>query len=110
VITSAVTPRIAQLFHLPTSGLLVSSVDKNGAAAKAGVKGGTTKVIVEGESYTVGGDVITAVDGKPVSQFEQLRDAVAAKKPGEKMKLEVFRDGSKKTITVTLAQAPGAKP
>jgi S1-C subfamily serine protease len=67
-------------------------------------------VIVEGESYTVGGDVITAVDGKPVSQFEQLRDAVSAKKPGEKMKLEVFRDGSKKTITVTLAQAPGAKP
>jgi S1-C subfamily serine protease len=110
VITSAVTPRIAQLFHLPSSGLLVSSVDKNGAAAKAGVKGGKTKVIVEGESYTVGGDVITAVDGKPVSQFEQLRDAVSAKKPGEKMKLEVFRDGSKKTITVTLAQAPGAKP
>ena len=110
VITSSVTPRIAQLFHLPSSGLLVASVDQNGAAAKAGIKGGTTKVIVEGESYTVGGDVITAVDGKPVSQFEQLRDAVAAKKPGQKMKLEVFRNGSKKTITVTLAQAPGAKP
>ena len=110
VITTPVTPRIAQLFHLPSNGLLVSSVDKNGAAARAGVKGGTTKVIVEGESYTVGGDVITAVEGKPVSQFEQLRDAVASKKPGEKLKLQVFRDGSKKTITVTLAQAPGARP
>jgi len=110
VITSPVTPRIAQLFHLPSSGLLVSSVDKNGAAAKAGVKGGTTKVIVEGESYTVGGDVIVGVDGKPVSQFEQLRDAVAGKKPGDKLKLELFRDGSKKTITVTLAQAPRATP
>ena len=110
VITTPVTPRIAQLFHLPANGLLVSSVDRNGAAAKAGVVGGTTKVIVEGESYTVGGDVITAVDGKPVSQFEQLRDAVASKKPGQKLKLQVFRNGSKKTITVTLAQAPRASP
>ena len=106
VYTAPVTPRLAQLFHLPSSGLLVSSVDKGSGAAKAGIKGGTTNVIVEGESYTLGGDVIVGVDGRPVSQYEQLRDAIASKKPGDKIKLDLIRNGSKKSVTVTLSQAP----
>ena len=110
VFTAPVTPRLSQLFHLPSSGLLVSSVDKGSGAAKAGIKGGTTKVIVEGESYTLGGDVIVGVDGKQIAQFEQLRDAIARKKPGDKVKIELIRNGSKKTVTVTLTQAPGATP
>jgi S1-C subfamily serine protease len=55
----------------------------------------------------VGGDVIVAVDGAPVSAFEQLRDAVARKKPGDTVKLDVIRNGSKKSVTVKLGQAPG---
>ena len=59
---------------------------------------------MQGESYQVGGDMIVAVDGKPVTTYEQLRDAVARQKPGDKMKLEIYRNGSKKTVTVTLGQ------
>jgi S1-C subfamily serine protease len=71
------------------------------------MRGGATPVVVQGESYRLGGDVIVAVDGAPVSAFEQLREAIARKKPGDTVKLDVFRNGSKKSITVKLAQAPG---
>jgi len=107
VSTTPITQQLAKLYNLPTSGLLVGSVDNNGPAKRAGLVGGSTNVVVGGESYTVGGDVIVAVDGAPVSAFEQLRDAVARKKPGDTVKLDVIRNGSKKSVTVKLGQAPG---
>ena len=53
--------------------------------------------------------MITAVDGRPVTQFEQLRNAIAQKKPGDKLELDVFRNGRKTSVTVTLGQAPGGR-
>jgi S1-C subfamily serine protease len=105
--TAPITGQLARLYHLPSSGLIISSVVRGGPAAKAGLRGGTTNVVVDGESYRLGGDVIVGVDGSSVSAFEQLRDAIARKKPGDKVKLEVIRNGSKKSITATLGQAPG---
>ena len=61
---------------------------------------------VDSTSYRVGGDIIVAVNGTPVNTFEQLRDAIAQKKPGDKLSLEIFRHNAKKSITVTLGQAP----
>jgi S1-C subfamily serine protease len=104
--TAQITPQLAKLYHLPGSGLLVEYVDPGGPAKKAGVHGGSTNVVVGGESYVLGGDVITAVDGSSVTAFEQLRDLVARKKPGDTVKLEVFRNGSKSSVTVKLGQAP----
>jgi S1-C subfamily serine protease len=102
-----ITAQLAKLFNLPAkSGLLVDSVDANTSAAKAGVKAGTTSVIVSGTSYRLGGDIIVTVDGKPVANYEQLRDAIDLKKPGEKVALGIYRHGSKLTVHVTLGQAP----
>jgi len=102
------TKQLATLFHLPTSsGLLIQDVQTGSGADKAGLKAGKTAVIVQGESYQVGGDIIVAVNGNPVTTYEQLRDAVANSKPGDKMKLELYRNGSKKSVTATLGQRPG---
>ena len=101
------TTSLAQLFHLPTSsGLLVQDVSKGSGADKAGLRVGKDTIVVQGQSYKVGGDIITKVDGAPVSTYEQLRDAVAAKKPGDTMKLEIYRNGSKKTVSVKLGLRP----
>jgi S1-C subfamily serine protease len=98
---------LARLFNLPTqAGLLVDSVDAGSGAAKAGLKAGHTNVIVQGTSYPLGGDIIVGVDGKPVATFEQLRDAIARKKPGDKISIELFRGGKKQTVHVTLGNAP----
>jgi S1-C subfamily serine protease len=100
-----VNPQIAKLFHLPTTaGLLVQDVQTGSGADKAGLKAGNTAVVVQGESYKVGGDIIVTIDGTPATNYEQLRDAVSQSKPGDKMKLEIYRNGSKKTITATLGQ------
>ncbi|MCW2965825.1 MAG: hypothetical protein JWO17_3077 [Actinomycetia bacterium] len=107
VSTVAITRQLSKLYNLPSAGLLVGSVDGNGPAEKAGLVGGTTDVVVGGESYRLGGDVIITVDGAPVSAFGQLRDAIARKKPGDKIKLGTVHNGSVKSVTVTLGQAPG---
>jgi S1-C subfamily serine protease len=101
---------LVKLFNLPTSsGLLIQDVQAGSGAAKAGLKAGSTSVVVQGQSYKVGGDIIVAADGQPVSTFEQLRDAISRKKPGDTMKLDIYRSGSKKSVTVKLGQRPDSK-
>ncbi len=100
-----ITPQLASLFHLPSkSGLLIQDVQAGSGADKAGLKAGKTAVVVQGESYQVGGDLIVAVDGASVTSYEQLRDAISKRKPGDKIKLEIYRNGTKKTVTATLGQ------
>ena len=48
--------------------------------------------------------MIVAIDGTPVSTYQQLRDAISQRKPGDKLKLEIYRNGSKKTVTAKLGQ------
>jgi S1-C subfamily serine protease len=107
---ASVTPQLQRLFNLPTShGLLVQTVDRNTPAAKAGIQAGTTSVVVQGVSVTVGGDIITKVDGTSVTTFDQLFNVVLNKHPGDKLKLDVWHDGSERTVTVTLAPRPASK-
>ena len=105
VSTFPLTKQLAQLFKLPTEqGMLVQTIEKGTGADKAGLRAGKTKVIVGGVSYAIGGDIIVKVDGTPTTNYAQLRDAIAQKQPGDKIKLEIYRDGSKKTVTVTLGK------
>jgi S1-C subfamily serine protease len=101
------TPQIAHLFHLPvTSGVLVATVRSGSGAAQAGVKPATDEVTVQGESWPAGGDVIVEVDGEPIGTVEQLIDVIAAKKPGDKIDVEVVHGTSRKTLTVKLGRQP----
>src|SRR5262245_26645142 len=57
-----VSSSVAGVFHLPvTSGILIERVQAGTAAARAGLKGGTTATTVAGEDYTMGGDIIVGV-------------------------------------------------
>jgi S1-C subfamily serine protease len=105
---AAVTPQLQKLFNLPTSrGLLVRDVTKGSGADKAGIKGGTTSVVVQGESYKVGGDIITKIDGTPVSSYDQLYAAVQRKHPGDSLKIELYHHNSKRTVTAKLGTRSG---
>jgi len=102
---------VAGVFHLPvTSGIMVESVQSGTAAARAGIKGGTTPTTVAGESYRMGGDIIVGVDGKTVRTTEALRDVVSAHKPGDRISLELYRGSKKLTVKVTLGRQPSASP
>lgn len=103
----AVNSVVADKYNLPVAkGVLVESVTSESGAGKAGLKGGETQVVVAGETYVLGGDIIVSFEGKQISSIEQLRDAIAGHKPGEKVRLVIYRDAKKTSVTVTLGRQP----
>ena len=87
-------------------GVLVQTVTKGSPADKAGLQGGTTSAALGGNQISLGGDVITKLDGKPVTSMDGIANAVSSHKPGDKVTLEIVRGGKTKTLTVTLANRP----
>ena len=105
----AVTDDVADAYNLPVeAGVLVESVTSSSGADRAGLEGGKTHVVVAGESYVLGGDIIVAFEGEKISSIEELRDAISGKKPGDKVKLVIYRDASKTSVTVTLGRQPAS--
>ncbi len=102
-----ITRDLARVFRLPVArGLLVQSVEPGSGAAKAGLKAGTTQVVLAGETYQLGGDIIVQADGSPVASLNRLRDVVATKKPGDKLPLVIYRGSARKSLTLTLGRQP----
>jgi S1-C subfamily serine protease len=87
-------------------GAYIDSVDPDGPAAEAGMRGSTGTRAVSGVEAPVGGDVIIAADGEPVLSFSDLLADIAFKQPGEEVQLTIIRDGSEEQITITLAPRP----
>ncbi len=77
------------------SGVWVAETDPKGAAAEAGIKKG---------------DVITKIDGAPVTRGSQLAERIAVLKPGDKVAVTVERAGKEKTFNVTLKDSLGTMP
>jgi serine protease Do len=88
-----VTPDIADGLGLkPARGALVASAQDGRPAAKAGIRSG---------------DVILSVDGAEVKDSRDLAKKVAAVPPGRDVKLEVWRDGRTRSVSVEVARLPG---
>jgi S1-C subfamily serine protease len=89
---------------------MVARVIKGTGAAKAGLRAGTTPVVVEGESWPAGGDVLVKADGNQLNTVDDLRNVIADKKPGSSLKLELYRGSKKMTVTVKLGRQPASPP
>ena len=87
------------------TGAYVATVTEGGPADQAGLRGGTTPTSLP--TVNAGGDVITAIDGVPVNNFDQLLSyLITNKAPGETVTLTVLRDGQALDIPVTLGERP----
>ena len=90
-----VTKEIADSLGLKKSeGALVAEPQKDSPAVKAGIEAG---------------DVITTVDDKPVQNARDLARRIAAMPPNTTVKLGVVRDGSERTVSVTLGELPNTR-
>ncbi|HEX4670345.1 MAG TPA: trypsin-like peptidase domain-containing protein [Solirubrobacterales bacterium] len=104
-----ITPDLAKAINLPVKeGVIVQTVVKGGPADKAGIEGGNTSATIDGAQVSLGGDIITEVNGKKISGMDQVVEIVNEAKPGESLELMILRDGSTKTATVTLGDRPAA--
>ncbi len=96
--------------NLPTDeGVLIQEVSKDGPAKKAGLKGGSTQVTVNGTEVMLGGDIIKEVDGKKIKDMEEVVELVDSKKPGDKIKVKYLREKKEKTATVKLGARPDSQ-
>ena len=92
VVIQEVSKELAESFGLPRAvGALVNAVEKGGPAEKAGVETG---------------DIILKFDGKPVSSSSELPRIVGGTKPGTRSRMEVWRKGASRDITVTVGELP----
>ncbi|MEO5575720.1 MAG: trypsin-like peptidase domain-containing protein [Gaiellaceae bacterium] len=106
---STVDPELARVLRLPVDqGVLVEGVSEGSAAATAGLRGGTSDVVVAGESHVVGGDVIVALAGTRVVSLDELREALARRKPGQKVNVRIHRGAKIFTLAVTLGRQPSS--
>ncbi len=104
----AIWPDLAEALNLPVQqGLLVERVVTNGPAAKAGVRGGTRSVLAGLQELRIGGDVLIAINGKTVTNQNDLNLMLNRSQPGDMVTLTLLRDGKKINIPVTLGEAAG---
>jgi serine protease Do len=84
------TEGLAESFgYRGTDGALVGEVTAGSPAARAGIREG---------------DILTRFDGQPVTGVASLRGLVAATRPGQRVPVEIFRDGRRQTLTIQVAE------
>jgi membrane-associated protease RseP (regulator of RpoE activity) len=84
------TPELRQHFGAPKeAGVMVGTVEPDSPAAKAGLQVG---------------DIITAVDGEGIGSTRELSRSVRRRKEGEKVKIDVLRDRTPKSLSVTVVE------
>jgi S1-C subfamily serine protease len=87
---AASRPRLGITTTPSADGLVVTLVNPNSGAEAAGIQDG---------------DLIVAVDGKPIATTDDLKAAIEAHKPGDPIKVTFDRGGQSKTVTATLGAA-----
>ncbi|MFC2026252.1 S1C family serine protease [Chloroflexota bacterium] len=105
-----VTPALAKAMNLPVEhGAYIASVEDNGPADKANIRGANDVSSYEGRQVEVGGDVIIAIDGVPIRSFGDLLIFISLQTtPGQEVTLTIIRDGETKDLVLKMGERPTA--
>jgi 2-alkenal reductase len=107
----AVYPQLAQHFGLGArAGAWIQDVTANGPAEDAHLKAGAGDERFQDQDFSPGGDVVTAVQGKPIRGESDLAKVLLAYKPGDTVTLDIDRSGRRKQVRVTLGERPLGSP
>ncbi len=99
---------IAEVMNLDRNrGFLITLIFPGSPALEGGLRAGSERIIIGGNSITIGGDVIIAVDGRDVFQLDDIISYIDEnKRPADDVIFTVIRDGREKDITVMLGVRP----
>jgi putative serine protease PepD len=99
---------LAEALDLPVQdGLLIEAVTRSGPAAVAGLHGGDRQALAGMQRITIGGDVIVAIDGQKISNQGDMNLVLNRKRPGDTVKVTVYRGGKKIDVPVKLGERSG---
>lgn len=103
-----VTPAVAQANNLDEArGVLITSVVPESAAERAGLRGATDVVEVDGQRIPVGGDVIIAIDGRSIDNDVDAGAILAEKGVGDNIRFTVVRGSDTLDINLTVEAQQG---
>jgi S1-C subfamily serine protease len=107
VTSESLYPQLAEHLGIDAdSGALITDIVDGSPADDAGLKGASDQTTFQLQQVKTGGDLVVAVDGMPVLQNNDLSELIATHKPGDKVTLEVIRDGDRSEVEVTLGSRP----
>ena len=90
-----------------TYGVLVEKSVHNGPADIGGLKGGTDEVVVQGQQYIIGGDIIVSIDGARIVNNDALSTYLERNtQPGQTLTVNIIRNGNPMTLEITLGTRP----
>ncbi|MDX9831897.1 MAG: trypsin-like peptidase domain-containing protein [Anaerolineae bacterium] len=88
-------------------GVLIIEVASNGPAAQAGLRGGRQRVRIGPAILTIGGDILTAIEGEPITSDQALLQYLDTQtEVGDTIQVTLWRDGQELTVPVTLGEMP----
>jgi S1-C subfamily serine protease len=97
---------LAQALELPSrGGMLVYDVTPGSPAESAGIRGARRWGYIGNTEIGIGGDLIMAIDGDPVTGPNTIRSIVQRKKPGDSVELTIFRGGQTTKVRISLGAA-----
>jgi S1-C subfamily serine protease len=107
VSTTPVYPQLADHFDLPVDeGAWLQQVTPSGPADDAGLRGGERQERFQDRTYQVGGDVIVSVAGTRLRDDSDLSEVISRLRPGQRVRVEIIRDGDRRTLEVRLGERP----
>ena len=102
------SPEIAEAMGLPADqeGALIVDAIADGPAGEAGLLGSDETADINGQTVSIGGDVIIGLNGVQITGMESLRIALIEYQPGDDVSLTVLRGGDETTVSVTVGERP----
>ncbi len=99
---------LAVEFDLPvTEGVLIAEVTEGASADRAGLRGGNRTESFRGRPVRLGGDIIIAIDGAPIRNFDELLGyLVSNTSVGQEIIVTIIRDGQEMDVPVVLDPRP----
>ncbi len=88
-------------------GVLISEVVAGTPAAQAGLRGGNREAVVRGVRVRLGGDIIIAINGTPVRNFDEMTIYLVNRtEVGQTITVTILRDGQEMRVSLKLAERP----
>jgi S1-C subfamily serine protease len=106
VVSYAIGPDLASQIGLAVdSGILIQKVIPGGAAERAGLHGGNEQAYVGNTPILLGGDLIVAIDGKPVNDPQEISAIMDKHQAGDTISVTFYRGRKQITLKLILGEA-----